>query len=462
MNLSLRVRTATVLLGVSFLLLGTETFRFLSYFASVSPAVVLTILGMIMALTSVWLAWVSRQRLHRNRGVFAIGWVLVFMWPVVSWAILACCEPRRVERYIMAGIAFVGGFEFYRATGKRAIGRLSLICLVALVVSVGVSIIRPDLFRVLALEAEARISAFGRGFGLYLQPNRAASFGVVFAVVASAWGTNKYIWRICVLATAWIGILGTGSRSHIVIAALIFLVLAGVYAKDIKVGRRKLSTAASVGVGFGCLALFIGASYLSLVVSPRIASTMGAGDRLREQLEYVTNVQGTRSLAADASLDERLEYQGQYMALIGEAPIVGHGSGAVEEFQERRFVTGSSHNVFLRFGVEFGVIYVGLVVGMLVATMVYGWRGIGGGKPGWGSIGVVGALFMSGMVVNTLWEHWAVLFLLGAVVAEVQPAFWVSDRVSKRMVRLKPCEWSLGSWCRGRGLSRNMVERRES
>jgi O-antigen ligase len=192
----------------------------------------------------------------------------------------------------------------------------------------------------------------GRSAGLYLNPNVAGSaitYGFVIGFETLSAGARPWF----ALATG-IGVLTTLSRSSIVIwaiAAAIFFV-----GGQLRPRFRDLVLAASAA---GLLLAAVPAGTFSAGIS--ILQSLGAGKGQR------LGIDDSRRIFAGSSASERGRVATLAWDMFTEHPLLGNGPGATREWSEDQ----STHNMYLKFLAEHGMLGLLLYPGALLAAL---WR----------------------------------------------------------------------------------------
>jgi len=173
----------------------------------------------------------------------------------------------------------------------------------------------------------------------------------------------------------------------------------------------------------GALALVLSGALFAAVV-------WASSSYLRERTFAVADeIQRYQSANAETSTGFRLEFWKKSVAFIGEAPIVGHGTGSIPDLFRRAMtgdsgitaaVTGNPHNLTFEIAIQFGLIGVAVMYAMWIAHLLM-FRGAGlAAWLGQGAVTqtIVGALFLS--YVLDFSSGWLYVFgvgVLGGMVA---------------------------------------------
>jgi O-antigen ligase len=132
-----------------------------------------------------------------------------------------------------------------------------------------------------------------------------------------------------------------------------------------------------------------------------------------------TEIAATRDSGADTSAGERLAFWRESLATIAQAPILGHGTGTIQEMFRRRAAETSSptaanpHNEIFTIGIQLGAVGIAL----LLAMWAVHWRMfLAPGLAGWIGLlavtqNIVGSLFNSHLMDFT--QAWLYVFAVG-------------------------------------------------
>jgi O-antigen ligase len=177
----------------------------------------------------------------------------------------------------------------------------------------------------------------------------------------------------------------------------------------------------------GALGLVIGGALFAAVI-------WVSSPYLRERAFGVADeIQRYRSTNAETSTGYRLEFWKKSVVFIAEAPLIGHGTGAIPSLFRRAAtgdsgiaaaVTGNPHNQTLEIAIQFGLVGVAVLYAMWIAHLV---RFRGAGLAAWLGQGVVvhtivGALFLSYLLdFSSGWLYVFGVGVLGGMCARAQP-----------------------------------------
>jgi len=189
----------------------------------------------------------------------------------------------------------------------------------------------------------------GRVAGFYQNPNISGTF-LVAAMVIGAWALPKYLrWWFCIIVG--VAVFLTFSRASLLQWAVAVVGLAWA-------GKFALPRRASLAV-VGVVVLVVGAAMVAGRATG-VFDALGVGERLTD--ETSARITGSVFGQQDLSTRSRLALARSSIDLFREAPLVGHGLASTYEWRSG----GGTHNMFLMFAVEMGVL--GLI---LFASLIW-------------------------------------------------------------------------------------------
>ncbi|MGA7485353.1 MAG: O-antigen ligase family protein, partial [Xanthobacteraceae bacterium] len=180
------------------------------------------------------------------------------------------------------------------------------------------------------------------------------AFGLI-GEAAELWRTRTRLSLVLLLAAAAfianIGYVATARTTLVVMAALLTLF-----------GLRRFGWKGGLAVA---------------VIGPVVAGALWASSPyLRERVSLaVEQVETYGTSDVNTSIGLRLEYWKKSLALIAEAPVVGHGTGTIPQLFRRdataetipTLLTSNPHSQILTVAIQLGVLGVGVLVAMWVA-----------------------------------------------------------------------------------------------
>jgi O-antigen ligase len=246
-------------------------------------------------------------------------------------------------QYILFSIIL--GFAAYTSTKKNYL-RSIVFLMILLPCAVVYDFARPGMLY--PIETEGAV--LGRAGAMFINPTMAGEAVLHVFLLGCAFTKNKY--RVPLFLLAGAGVVLTFSRSSIIAWALILPIL---------IFWRVLPKSAVVttGVVFAVALVFLG-SFQSYLDSRQELDA--ASSNIVSRLNFFSSF----SLKDDSS-EERADVIRAGWELFLENPVFGAGAGATLFWSHR----GSTHNQFLLFAAEYGVLGIGIWVWLLVIL----WRG---------------------------------------------------------------------------------------
>lgn len=240
----------------------------------------------------------------------------------------------------------------------------------------------------------------GRSAGLYVNPNIAAS--AILAGLVLCVGPLRASLRPAFVALAGLGVFLTLSRGALLCWAV--LVCALVVQRQLR-ARQLLGTLAILVAVSGPALVLTGQADRLLAVSEFVQSRSPSFRRVLEAQDVI--------VAGDFSARERLSVAQRAFAMFTERPLTGYGIGATAEWE----LKASTHNVYLRYAAEYGVLGLLLFAGLL-------------GTLAWGAprderpLAINMVLFLSvwGLFSHNVLEEWHVLLSIALASCVLRPS----------------------------------------
>lgn len=199
---------------------------------------------------------------------------------------------------------------------------------------------------------------FGRAAGLYINPNISAS-AIVAGMILSV-QLVKGSQRTLLVMLAGLGIFLTLSRGALLCWAVVVtsLVIQG------HVRPRQVLTGAVLLALVSTPALIAAGQYERIVAAYDLIESHSQGFR------RVVDVQDVIA-SGDYSTEERTAVAARAFELFKERPLTGFGIGTTNEWEFR----ASTHNMYLRYGAEYGIFGIALYFWLVVLLLHDGARG---------------------------------------------------------------------------------------
>ncbi len=281
------------------------------------------------------------------------GWLLVLLvWPLLTVVYGPAAQPRELGLLFYYFTLFLGTVVYAAANGVPALRRLFALSLVVSLAGMALSMLLPSYFESVAALGEARTHYQGRAFGFFMQPNRLAqSVLLLFIGWFALWRWKNTVLEVLLI----LGFLGamfvTGSRTAIGLAGITAALIIG-YSWRAQILRARYVLRITLLVL--CVAVGVAGARLYL-------STLddGHGFGLFKRMDTMLSLEflDRQELVEDKSVQERIETQRVYLALIREKPVLGYGFGADVAMQEDGPIFLSAHSRALTSAMEYGVVY---------------------------------------------------------------------------------------------------------
>ncbi len=267
-------------------------------------------------------------------------------------------------RYISYMAILISGFIIGSTLHSRSINNIILYSIIIVSFSAFLSLLYPNIFFPMALDAGANVNYEQRAFGFFLQPN---SLSVCLIFIYSCYGLGidkkfkEYFVFFLVLGT----VLISGSRFGLM------LVLILQFFRVSLAGYRNGSSGNFLARAFSITTLFLFLYLLSLLIAQFLVNSMssigGLGDRLLNLMQF--RLEHSGDLGEINSLNLRLQHQEFYLELIRNDLLWGHGFG----FEKMSLGSGqidlAAHSTVLSLALDFGALYV--VVFILAAFLPF-------------------------------------------------------------------------------------------
>ena len=279
---------------------------------------------------------------------------VILAWPLFTAIYAPSFEVRTIGLQLYYVTLFLCAVVYTVANGLPAMHRLVTISLFLSIFGLVMSMIAPQYFEQVSQLAEAKTRLEGRAFGFLLQPNQlATSLVLLFIAWFSLWRWKSTGSEIMATLVFMLFVLVTGSRTGMLVASMVVLLI---YVSALQRGKVPLKTLVKTGVAAICfLCVVIGTkAYIS-----NMEYTDTRRSELFERMETLLSFKltPTGKLMDARSLQLRVMAQEVYWSLFNEKPILGHGLGADTYYKERGVIFLSAHSDALTTAMEYGVLY---------------------------------------------------------------------------------------------------------
>lgn len=333
---------------------ATDLFRFVAPQLGVEIGTVSAVL-LVINLGYLFCNWPTLMIVLRDRQ--AQAWCLIFgIIPAFASSYSVTFSVREIGLHGLCCTLFLSAIVFAITRGMQACRHVLLLSFCLGIFGCVLSFLSPGYFNAVADLAGANLEVGERAFGFFLQPNSAAG-GLLYLYIGlcgffvAKTRSPHYVFLVAFLVLG----LMTGSRMVIAIAGIIVgLSFLGRGA----IGQRKGTQITQ--------AILIGVS-LAVAVSFVNWLTRDSDSGLAKRVRMVSSLQLTSasSIRDDISLQGRLVAQQRFVRLIAERPLMGYGTGADLFLRDQGVLPASAHSEALSRGLEFGVLYVLLLMSMV-------------------------------------------------------------------------------------------------
>ena len=311
--------------------------------------------AVLLVMNTCYLIIRSEYILPLLRGGLA-RWLLVLsFWPLLTALYSPSFELREFGLALYFSSLLSASAVYTLANGLRSFHRLMLACLAVTAIGLVMSMITPHYFEAVARLTDGRVEYQGRSFGFFMQPNRA---GCALSFLFIAWFAmcpykNTLREAIAILLFLVLMLL-TGSRTGAVIAGL---TVALITIHSWQQARTRDSSLVKIAAIALCLVVGqVGLSYYATLDNSMAAQTDSSlVGRMATLLSF--KLTSAESVAADKSIQERVDAQTVYWELIAERPLLGHGFGSEAHYMANGPVFLSAHSGVIRSTMEYGVFY---------------------------------------------------------------------------------------------------------
>lgn len=355
------------LFALSLILNMTGLFRFLAPQMGVSIGMI-SIALLALNLFYIFVNLPLSQRLLLHGGMGGLMFILV-VWPLLALPFGTVLRLREIGLLLFFFSLVFGAGLYAVKNGLHAIHRVMLVSLLISLVGMGLSMTMPGYFASVAEAAQAHIQSegAGRAFGFFLQPNSMA-VGMVILFIAwfACWEGKKSVLEVVAIMVLLVVILLSGSRTGMVLSALLVLFTLAFSWKSYLRDARVLLKLVTLGI-----LVLVSAVGLRVYLSNQDTPLSSRQADLIQRMEMLLNLKLTNedSILEDESVTERMHAQKNYLDLIAQRPLTGYGVGANSQFLEDETLDLLAHSDFLMRALEYGVLYP--VVFMLVMLRLY-------------------------------------------------------------------------------------------
>lgn len=336
--------------GCALVLNATALHGFFAPHIGTPPAAVTTIL---LAVNLFYLLLRCRHTYRVLRLHSVLSWVGVLaIWPLLTLIHASDADTRAIGLQLFYCSLFLATVVYATSAGR---GAVYLAITISLAISIGgliLSAVAPSLFEPAASLAGTSIDKESRLFGFYLQPNSLAiALVLMFAASMRLLFQRHQIYATLTTVGVLVAVATTGSRTGMV-CVLALSVCALFRRPESRTHRRALV------IGF--FLVVATAAHLMSTAYVRDAATLpNAREDLIARLETMlafrfTSASGTFE---DGSFQQRIAAQQEYVGLLVERPLLGHGVGSDSYFRQLGILPASAHSSALSNALEYGITY---------------------------------------------------------------------------------------------------------
>jgi len=331
---------------------ATGLFRFLAPQLDVSIAQVSLALLMINVLY-LFVKLKYTGELFFRRGM--AGWLFVLLlWPLCTLFYAPSFEAREVGLQLYFFLLFFGTIVYTASNGLPAMHRVLNASIVVTVIGLVLSMLAPQYFTAVAELATAKVDKEGRACGFLLQPNSLAiTLTLLFIGWFALWEHKSMLLQVAVVLGFLLLMLLTGSRTGMLVALIVVTcILAPSWRQKLPSGKYLLTAGAMIV----CLAGgVVGIRHYLLHTINDDVYREDLINRMQNMLSF--RLSDEASIKNDGSIQDRLEAQAAYWALIKKKPFLGHGLGSDAYYQETGYLFLSAHSQALTCAMECGLLY---------------------------------------------------------------------------------------------------------
>jgi hypothetical protein len=337
-----RYRTILAVALVIVFFSGADLYLFLSEYTTVTPRDLVTVFGALLAPLVVHRLY-RQERFEKQLGRIAL-WSLAYMAISVVWYGLIPSDGAVQElrdRLLTACFLGLAGFVLITPESRKAAGIAAIVVVLITVVINVVEIVQPDWFV---------MGVTTRSSGLYGNANQCGAALVIGMIIGATLVPRRLKLSFYLLVGA--GVAVTFSRSTIIgwlIASTIMLAFDSTRARARELALGSLAAAVLL------LVLFQGAAASGFL------DGFTLDDNLSDRVSFFKVFD-----ASDDAAQERKNVAAKAWKMFEAKPLMGNGLASTVQWSER----ASTHNMFLYFMADHGVIGVLILPMMLICVFV--------------------------------------------------------------------------------------------
>lgn len=321
---------------------GVDLYLFLADYTTITPRDWVTLFGALLAPLAVFRLR-RHERFAKQLGLIAL-WSLAYMTISVIWYSFSPSDGAVQElRDRLFSVCFLGltGFVFVAPESRRAAGIAAIVVVLITVVINGVEMVRPDWFF---------MTVSTRASGLYGNANQCGAALVIGMIIGSPLAPRRL--RLSFYLLVGVGVAMTFSRSTIIgwlTASAILLAFDSTRAR-----ARELAIGSLTAVAL-LLVLFQG------VAASGVMSGFSLDDNLFGRVSFFRTLD-----TSDDAAQERREVVSRAWRMFADRPLQGNGLASTLQSIER----GATHNMFLTFMADHGVLGALILPALLLCVFV--------------------------------------------------------------------------------------------
>lgn len=302
------------------------------------------------------------MRIHafRFNNKLILPWViLLLVWPLLSFLYSVGGNLRAALVILNAFLIFAGVSILIRRGQIAIVQRALSASLLLTYIGAILNLMRPDLFTEVARLADAYVLTMGRPGGFYLQPNDLAINTVLLLAGKLALDHGDHpIQKAITIGLVVLIVLLSGSRAGLVTVGVVLMF--SVMGRLTKGAARGRITKSSLMYLASLVLMSVGVFFVAKSVLVFLQSTAdlmpgGLVDRLDAFLNFKFSYDGVGTQSQTVS--DRWEAQLNYLRLVADTPITGHGIGSEQFYLATGRIPLSSHSSFLSMAFEYGIPY---------------------------------------------------------------------------------------------------------
>lgn len=339
--------------------------------------------GALYILSCLSLLFVCRMEVRRwlaNWRIITLAGLLIF-FPLISLMYTPYTSLRDIVLVVFYFLLVCSIIVVVRVRGWKPFWRVLEFALFANIIALVISYFLPYLF-LTAFSGGAHLYILGQGRapGLFVNGNQSAKVVILLLIswLAIPHGVRRNIRYFVVFASAFLAIALTGSRSSLLVyAVIVSMAVAQVFLQSR--GRRvNVFKIYFLGIPLA-LPVLIGVLLLAVkFLAPLLVDQYARGDSLGSRLEVFASGPVAIYENAKEAAQGRFDVSAPYAEKAMEAPLMGHGIRSMFVERYRSDLRLISHNTFVTLMYEYGIPYAVFFAIWLFSFLLMPYRKIAG------------------------------------------------------------------------------------